>query len=366
MKFCELEVVEFEKFVLGAPGANFMQSREMYERLKRSGREVYLLGVKQGSEIVCGGIAMKMGEKLKQKIFGIAMGPLVKEETEEIFRIFTEGMSDFLRRKGGMAVQISPHIVVNRRNYEDEIVEEVNPEIKKTLQGLGYKDLGEVGQIKWEYVITLQGKTEEEIFNSFRKDVRTRIKQATLRYGVRIRDLGYDELSVMKEMADEAVAAHGFRDRDLEYYQSMYEAFADKVKFVVAEAPKEVAEGQIKRIDEGDVKLSGKMVPISAVMYMLYGGEVLSLFSGVTRKYKNVGGCSHLIRWELIKYALENGYERYDFYGVRPEKGNSVYNFKAGFRGEIEELVGTQMLPLSKMGKIYTKRAKYYEYGDFS
>ena len=295
------------------------------------------------------------------------------------------GLKKFLRAKKGMAVQICPHADVTVRNYENQVIREVFPEIRGEFKRLGFKDLGEVGQIKWEYVIDCAGKTEEEVFSSFRKDVRTRIKQATPRYGVKVRDLKYDELTIMKEMADEAGAAHQFRDKSLEYYQEMWESFQDKVKFVVAEVPREVATGEVERVDDiaGETvdersdrssgkasrkhsgKLSGEMVPIAAVMYMLYGTEVISLFSGVTRKYRNVGGCSHLVRWEMIKYAIEQGYPRYNFYGVRPETGNSVYKFKEGFRGEIHELVGTQMLPLTLLGRAATWRAKYYKYGIF-
>lgn len=402
MEFTELDVSEFEKFASAAPGANFMQSREMYERFLKNGREAYLVGVyvpsengqahtsSENKQIRAAAILMNMGSKKGfGKIFGVAMGPLMdfqKSDADEVLTVFTDGMRDFLKKKGAFAVEITPHTPVSIRDYENQIIREVNPEIKPTLKRLGYKDLGEVGQIKWEYVINFdEGESEksasekhspklakkslDEIFTKFRKDIRTRIKQAPERYGVRVRDLKFDELSIMRDMTDEASATHNFHDKDLKYYQEMWEAFDDKVKFVVAEVPKEIAEGKVERLDKLEksekTALSGEYVPISAVMYMLYGPEVISLFSGVTRRYKNVGGCSHLIRWDLIKYAYENGFSRYDFYGVRPEKGNSVYNFKAGFRGEIEELVGTHILPITARGRLYVARAKYRKYGIF-
>jgi len=374
MKFVQLDVSDFEKFAATAPGANFMQSRQMYEKLAGQGREVYLLGAKDGrGKIVAAGLVMNMGMRRGLgKIFGVPIGPLLdfsSKKWREILEVWTAGAREFLRVRGGMALEITPHAVVTVRNYENEVIREVYPEIRGVLHTLGYKNVGEVGQIKWEYVLNLDGRTEQEIFESFRKDIRTRIKQATTRYGVRVRDLSYDELSVMEEMTDEASSVHGFSDKDLKYYQEMWQAFGSDVKFVVAEVPVEVADGSVPRLDLADFEvrdsLSGKFVPISAVMYMTYGPEVLSLFSGVTHKYPNVGGCSHLIRWELIRYALKHGYPRYDFYGVQPAVGNSVYNFKAGFRGEIEELVGTHVLPLNLRGKAYVSRMKYREFGKF-
>lgn len=368
MKFRELKIEEFEKFASKAPGANFMQSREMYERFVKNGREAYLVGVENGSRIVCAGIVMRMGVRFGKKVFGVAMGPLMNfaaKNWREILEEFTSGVSEFLRVRGGMVLEIAPHATVAILNYEGEMMREVFSEIRGVLLGLGYKNVGEVGQIKYEYVLNLTGRSEEEIFASFRKDTRTRIRQAASRYGVRVRDLKYEELAVMEGMADEAAAVHGFSEHDLAYYQGMYKAFGDKVRFVVAEVPIEVAEGGVSRLDLYDGKLSGKMVPISAVMYMMYGPEVLSLFSGVTRKYRNVGGCSHLIRWELIREAIAQGFLRYDFYGVQPAVRDGVFEFKAGFRGEIEELVGTHVLPLSLAGRAYVARMKYQEVGKF-
>ena len=376
MEFAELDLNEFEKFALAVPGANFMQSREMYERFQKNGREAYLVGVREKRKILAAGILMNMGEKKGfGKIFGIAMGPLMDfsaKNWQEVFTTFTDGLKVFAKNHGAFVVEITPHAAVSVRDHENQIIHEENPEIKPLLKKLDYKDLGEVGQIKWEYVLNFTDETGakkslDDIFASFRKDIRTRIKQAPERYGVRIRDLKFDELNIMQDMTDEASSLHKFHDKDLKYYQEMWEAFGDKVRFVVAEVPREIAEGTIDRLDKikDGAKLSGDYIPISAVMYMLYGPEVISLFSGVTRKYKNVGGCSHLIRWDLIKYAYENNYKRYDFYGVRPEKDNSVYNFKAGFRGEIEELVGTHILPITKLGRLYVARAKYREYGVF-
>ena len=55
----------------------------------------------------------------------------------------------------------------------------------------------------------------------------------------------------------------------------------------------------------------------------------------------------------MIKYARDNGYKKYNFYGISenfsdekdPEYG--VYKFKKGFNGYVEELIGEYHLPLS-------------------
>ena len=46
-----------------------------------------------------------------------------------------------------------------------------------------------------------------------------------------------------------------------------------------------------------------------------YGKEVIIMSGGSIEKYLNFGG-STLINWEMIRYAFENGYERYNFHGT--------------------------------------------------
>ena len=57
-----------------------------------------------------------------------------------------------------------------------------------------------------------------------------------------------------------------------------------------------------------------------------------------------------------IQEALATGCERYNFYGVRPVAGDGVYKFKQGFRGHVEELLGTFALPVGALGKVYVGR----------
>jgi lipid II:glycine glycyltransferase (peptidoglycan interpeptide bridge formation enzyme) len=60
----------------------------------------------------------------------------------------------------------------------------------------------------------------------------------------------------------------------------------------------------------------------------------------------------------MIKYGIENNYERYNFYGI---SGNfdphdsqyGIYNFKRGFNGRVVELIGEFDLPTSSLYYLY-------------
>ena len=72
----------------------------------------------------------------------------------------------------------------------------------------------------------------------------------------------------------------------------------------------------------------------------------------------------YAIQWWAITRALEEGRERYNMYGVRPVEGTGVYRFKQGFRGRVEELLGTFALPVGLLGRLYLARLKEREFGE--
>ncbi len=60
-------------------------------------------------------------------------------------------------------------------------------------------------------------------------------------------------------------------------------------------------------------------------------------------------GCPHFVQWEMIRYAKENGFHRYNFYGIsgnfdKEDPSYGIYDFKKGFTGYVEELIGEHEL----------------------
>ena len=338
---------------------SFLQSEEMWRRYQGEGREAYLVGVREGQKVLGAGLVTVRQWRLGRKIWRVAGGWLLDydgERLQEILRALTEGVRKLAREKGAIAVMISPNVEAQPRDAECQVVAgKDHLAVKGELERLGYKYLGEYEQAKWQYVLELKGQTAEGLFNEFRSGHRWQIRRAE-KDGVRVRELGEGELKILKAIAAEAGERHGFLDPELEYYRSMKEYFGKQVKFVVAEIPaaklrqeREKAEGPEVTVEDGE------MVPLAAAMFVNDGREMVYLYSGSARKYQKYGG-AHLIQWEMIKEALATGCERYNFYGVRPVAGDGVYKFKQGFRGHVEELLGTFALPVGALGKVYVGR----------
>lgn len=88
-------------------------------------------------------------------------------------------------------------------------------------------------------------------------------------------------------------------------------------------------------------------VLLSAGVFMLYSDELVYLFGGNKKEYMHIGA-SYLMQWTMIQYAYNHSFTKYNFYGITsPTKEDGVYNFKRGFGGYVEKLIGDYELPIS-------------------
>ena len=109
-----------------------------------------------------------------------------------------------------------------------------------------------------------------------------------------------------------------------------------------------------KRIKESKeiIDKTGKdVITLSGSMFMLIKPEIIYLSSGNYEEYMKFNS-QYLIQWELIKYGIENGFKKHNFYGIPANinehpKDYGIYEFKKGFNGYVEELIGEFELPIS-------------------
>lgn len=95
----------------------------------------------------------------------------------------------------------------------------------------------------------------------------------------------------------------------------------------------------------------GDTLILSGGMFILYGDEIVYLYSGNYKKYMNFNA-QYLIQHEMLHYATEHNYKRYNFYGItefqdKHHKDYGMYDFKKGFNGRVVELIGGFELPIT-------------------
>ncbi len=347
---------EFETFTKSFPCKNYMQSLPMYKRYQSIGRESYLVGLVEEKNVLVAGIASVIYERFGKKIFSFSRGPIADYSKVDDFVQFLDECKKFLKAKHGIALQISPNLLMpNAPNDFDA-----------TLKKHGFKRLGEYEQVKWTYALdfakipdlpfvspaepkssvlgpTLPEESERILLRSFRRDHRYTIKYATERYNLKLRELEVNDYPILLKLMEESGKVHGFVPRDQKFFEQLKQFFGPDVAAIVAELP------------DG--------TPIAAAFFILYGNEVIYLSSGFSREHKKLGG-PHLIQWTMIKYAYANGYQKYNFWGTNPDPENGVFKFKQGFHGEVEEFVGTYIAPLSAIGKAYINKLHYAKQRD--
>ncbi|MDU4029653.1 MAG: peptidoglycan bridge formation glycyltransferase FemA/FemB family protein, partial [Enterococcus faecalis] len=274
------------------------------------------------------------------------------------------------------------------RDFNGGEVEKVNQETFDYFTSIGFEHQGfDVhnfdGAPRWLFVKDMAGLTEEELWKSYGKDAKYDIKKAW-EYGVTTRELRYEELPLFKKLTEETSARRNFEDKDLAYYQAVYEEFGERAKFMVAELNfatylenlheklrklqetlNEVNEALIanpksrkknnqkrefedevrtvrKRIDEAkEMKTSDEPEILAGALFIVHPQEVVYLFSGTYEKYKQYYA-PYLIQHKMLTYTVENNIPKYNFYGVDGvfDGSDGVLKFKQSFGGHVEELMG--------------------------
>ena len=335
MIFRELNAEEFRKLAAKSPYKSFMQTPEIAEIREKKGWVSYYFGVEKDNKIIAATMLVAKPSFLGKSTFYAPGGPLLDLEDKPTLTFFIQNLVKFIKSHNGYVLRIEPYYELIERDRDGELVEGGFNREKavKNLTSLGFVKTTAENPV-YGFVLDLKGREEKELFSSFKQNTRNLISR-TARQGVKVRELSREELPIFKKITESTSERRHFTDKSLDYYETMYDLFAPKgeVKFIVAE-------------HDG--------TPLSAAMFMLYGDEVIYLFSGSDEKYMKEFNAQYAIQWYMIKYALSHGFKRYNFYGIQglPDpnsKGYGIYKFKKGFGGHVTELIGAYELPVNQL-----------------
>lgn len=384
-----ITIEEFASRQLDFDCMNFQQSAEM--ALCQSARAVYL-----DTETVQ---ILKDGQFIGQSIINyrsifrffreacILNGPLLdysamsKEELKDVFY----ALQKYLRMKCD-EIRINPPLVHFVLDDKLETVETLNENVKSAFDELSFKNYVDRNcseSIDQIFVKSLKNYSSfDEISGELSSSFRSSIKKFS-ESCVKVREMGENELGDYYKIYSDTAERKHFPLQTEEYYVLLKKNFGDKAKIMGAfldcreyenylssnismfenkivelELSKQSKKikGQlndahdrlrsfIKRKDDyHKLGISEDIILLSSYVLVCYGKEVIIMSGGSEEKYLNFGG-STLINWEMIRYAFENGYERYNFHGtietdqITKAKGN--YHFKKNFGGNLQILLGS-------------------------
>jgi len=338
MNFITLEPEEFQKFTEKSPYKSFTQTPEIAKLREKSGWTAYYLGVEEDGKIKAASMLVAKPSFLGKSTYFSPGGPLLDYEDTALTSYFFKNLRNYAKSHNGFALHIDPNyqLIERTRSGEPKDGGFNHQKALKNLRNLGFQRLKDSSTPRYQFALDIKNHTEDELLKNMKRNTRNHIRKAE-KAGVTVRELKREELNIFKQITESTSKRRHFDDKPLSYYEQMYDLFHQKgeVKFILAES---------------------NDIPLSAAMFMLYGDEVIYLFSGSDEKYMKEYNAQYAIQWHMIKYAAKHKFKTYNFYGIQglPDKSSKdygIYDFKKGFTdedtGRVIELIGDFKLPVN-------------------
>lgn len=394
MEFVELTEKEYKNYWENHPLKTFMSDPKIAILRKHTNWTSYFVGVKENDKVIAAAMLLSHKRKFNVNEFYSPRGFLLDYNNKDLLDYFTEKVKTFIKEKKSYVLRIDPYVIYKQRDINGDIVEngEDNSKVVEYLKSLGFKQVSipNMEQVGWMFSLDLENKTEAELLKEMSGNTRNIIRK-TEKFGIKLKELSYDELDRFEKIMIETGERKGFSTRNLEYYQNMYNLLNEdgEIRYYVTEldlndyieslekekeentnklnklADKPENEGARKNFETVIESLDKRIVEaeemkkdsdngvitLSCAMFIMIQPEVIFLAGGNYEKYMRFNS-QHLIQWSMIKYGLENKFKKHNFYGIPANinthpKDYGIYEFKKRFGGYVEELIGEYELPLS-------------------
>lgn len=260
---------------------------------------------------------------------------------------------------------------------------------------------------RWRFVKDLSGcKNEQDLLNTYAKNHKRNVRIAH-NSCVAVERIGREQLGVFHDICEMSSERQGFDNRPLEYFELLYDCLGDKAEFYVAyidavaflkswedkrdgflaeiERLKELEEkkgplspknqkklndqqskyeASLKRVDKAReyLEADGERIPAAAAMFVFHPRECVYLFSGSNATYAKFYAAT-AIQHHIMTECIERGLTRYNFYGINGifddpnDPGRGLLEFKQGFGGYVEEMMGSFTMTVKPMAFAVKKLA---------
>lgn len=248
---------------------------------------------------------------------------------------------------------------------------------------------------RWRFIKELAGVTNSnDLLNSFPTSTKRNNIRIALDSGIVVRKISRDDLSEFHKLCEMSSEKQGFDNRDLAFYELLYDNFGESAEFDIAYIDtakqistwqtkaekfesevrkfeeqlasannkkrvenrivdsKEKLKGALRRVDKAkEYAELGSFIPVACAMFIWHERECVYLYSGSNPEYNNLYG-SNAIQFYAMDECIKRGCRRYNFYGIngifddKNDPGRGVLEFKQGFGGYVEEMLGYFEMPL--------------------
>ena len=316
---------EYTEFLESHERCNFQQSLE-WGNVKTNWIKEVVLAEDENHKII-GSICVWIR---KMPIFGNMMyssrGPVCDIHDKKVLEQLTDGIKELGKKYNAFVLRIEPDIKKDDQEFR-KIVEEIGYKIKDDA-----KDFKDEIQPRFVFRLDIKGKTEDEVLAGCHQKTRYNIRLAK-RKGVVVKEGTREDLKDFHKIMIETGSRDGFIIRSLDYFEKMYDELAPKhMKLLMAYYEDK---------------------PISGIIPIMYGNKTWYLYGASSNQHRNLMP-NYLLQWEMIRQAIQNKCDIYDFRGVsgvvdetHPQYG--LYRFKKGFGAEFTEFIGEVYWPFKPL-----------------
>lgn len=234
MKIVTLRPDQFTKFASNHKYRNYYQTTAYGNTMIKFGYNVHYLGIVDESNKLIGASLLLYKEVfMSNKIAYAPRGILCDYEDKKLLKEIIEKIKKVLGKQGFMLLRIDPYIPESIRDHKGNIINinQQATDIIKNLKRIGFSYKGktkffETEKPRWEALVLLN-KDSNEIYESFDKRVRTKIKRAASS-GLEVIKDDKKDIESLYDMIKKK------QKNPLNFYKYLMKNFADNIEIYYA------------------------------------------------------------------------------------------------------------------------------------
>lgn len=400
MKFItDIDINEYEDFVLNSNKSHFMQSHYFGEIMKYKNFTPYYVGLKENDKLVATALLLKKKLLGNYCYFYCPRGYIIDYSNYKLLNTFTNYIKKFAKKNKALFVKIDPDVKLHDLDQDGNVLGNSHEKLVDYLKMLGYKHKGfntEFVNEQPRFTFRLDiNKSLDDIYKNIHPTTRKILNKGN-QYHLNMYKGSIEDIPKFYEtMKDTAVREH-LHLTPMEYYKNFY-AILNKQNMsdlyivevdihdliITYEKNLEYLELELKNLDDPKYKNKEKQenikkdlinkidktkkeidfihtiekehIILSSIITVKYGDKVWTIHGGNSNILRELNS-NYLLYYQIIKDAHEEGYKIVDFFGTsgiaNPDKSNPIFgihSFKKRFGGEYTELIGEFDLVIHKL-----------------
>ncbi len=395
MQIILLDEARFDAFAINHPRHNYYQTSNYGRLMTKNGHNAYYLGlVDDIGEIKAATLMIVKNRKNDRKKMGYCpRGFLIDWENEELVKLFTEGLKDFLSKRNFTYLKLDPMIIYKEHNLDgsEKNTENPNANFTKKLQALGYIHMGynngmEASKPRWNG-LTFMNTDITSLYNSISKEAREKIVEA-VKMGNKVYKGEQNDITLLYNLINNGVPPIDYYYNYYQFYgPTSFEVYFNKlepIEYVNASKRayeeeeevnnnlnmqmqdfnrpnKEMIINEKLKSDERLAKYKKNMLEASklfqaypngletaGVAVIKYGKTITFLASGVNEQFKDQNP-EYLLKWQLMQEFAKQGYTIVNLGGLTSDLKKDYNSIvKTELANKIVEYVGEFDLVINK------------------